>query len=185
MKSNSDSKTEELFEQFLEGLVASVSNYIYKPTKFIDVLSFSSKKYTLNCDYRIGQVGMQEVQNEYMPNIDEIVKRQYEAVKRYCNIYFMDLIIKNNGTPNELLEHITPRINDLLTLLDRLINWDTNAFHVENTIQEKNLLHTWMNNAEIFEIYKQVADDLTKSILKEDRKHIYELWECVINVIGV
>ena len=90
---------------------------------------------------------------------------------------------ENEGDLICAAEKITPEINNLLDRLKCLVNWDTNAYHVENKIYEDKLEFTDGTISQWFPIYKNIADDLTKAIFEEDKKHIAELWECVINNI--
>lgn len=160
-----DFKKRTLFDDFFRGLIMSVSDYSYEPT---ETISISLLK--------------QEEKKKYMPDVEEITKKQYMSVKRYCDMYFAELIEKPTNK-HKSLEKITPEINNLLDRLNCLVNWDTNAYHVENKIYEDKLEFTDGTISQWFPIYKNIADDLTKAIFEEDKKHIAELWECVINNI--
>ena len=160
-----DLKKRTLFDDFLSGLILSVSDYSYEPTETISVSLLK-----------------QEEKKKYMPDVEEITKKQYMSVKRYCDMYFAKLIEKS-ADKHKSLEKITPEINNLLDRLKCLVNWDTNAYHVENKIDEDKLEFTDGTTSQWFPVYKKIADDLTKAIFEEDKKHIAELWECVINNI--
>ena len=157
---------ELLFNDFLSGLVLSVSAYSYEPTETISV-SLLKK----------------EDKKKYMPDVEEIAEKQYMSVKRYCDMYFAELIEQPTNNSQESFEKLVPEINNLLDRLKCLVNWDTNAFHVENKIYEEKLEFTDGTTSQWFPVYKNIADDLTKAIFEEDKKHIAELWECVINNI--
>ena len=158
-------KLDVLFNDFLSGLILSVSDYSYEPTETISVCLLK-----------------QEDKKKYMPDVEEITQKQYMCVKRYCDMYFAELIEKSPNN-HKLLERITPEIDDLLKRLECLVNWDTNSYHVENKIYEDKLEFTVGTTSQWFPVYKKIADDLTKAIFEEDKKHIAELWECVINNI--
>ena len=160
-----DLKKRTLFDDFLSGLILSVSDYSYEPT---ETISISLLK--------------QEEKKKYIPDVEEITKKQYMSVKRYCDIYFAELIEKPTNK-HKSLEKITPEINNLLDRLKCLVNWDTNSYHVEKKIYEDKLEFTDGTTSQWFPVYKNIADDLTKAIFEEDKKHIAELWECVVNNI--
>lgn len=160
-----DLKKRTLFNDFFSGLISSVSDYAYEPTETVsvDLLKQADKK-------------------KYMPDVEEITKKHYMSVKRYCDMYFAELIEKSTNK-HKSLERITPAINNLLDRLKRLINWDTNSYHVEKKIYEDKLEFSDGTTAQWFPVYKKIADDLTKAIFEEDKNHIAKLWECVIHNI--
>jgi len=159
MKLRKGLKTEDLFPSFFDGLLASVSDYEFEPGETVPVCLLQK-----------------EIEKKYMPDVDEIVKRQYASVKRYCDEYFGKLVQK----PTDKLK---AAIDELLLRLKKLVGWDTNAYHIETKIFEDKLTFTEGTTAQWFPVYKSIADGLTKGIFEEDKEFIERLWKCVMKKI--